>query len=577
MAASRRALLQAAMAAGVLLAQSGGARARSLLSPTLTADDLLRFRAKGQVTLLHMADCHAQLLPVYYREPDTNIGVGAAAGLVPHITDHAFLKHFAIDPGTWQAYALTSAGFEPLARAWGRVGGMDRLATLIKAIREERGRERVLLLDGGDALQGSYTALESKGADMLSVLQALGVDATTGHWEFTLGSDRVKELFGTRAEPKAAPPAFLAGNVVDTDFNEAVFDAWRMFERGGVKIAVIGQAFPYTPIANPRWMIPQWSMGIREGEIRRSVSQARARGADVVVLLSHNGFDVDRKLAGRVEGIDVIFTGHTHDALPVPEIVGRTLLIASGSHGKFLSRLDLDVSNGRIAAYNYSLIPVLSDVIDPDPDMAALVGRIRAPHEAMLGTELARTRTLLYRRDNFHGTLDDLILAAIQEQRDCDLAFSPGFRWGTALLPGQPITWDDIYNATAITYPACYRIEMTGEQIKTILEDVADNLFNPDPYYQQGGDMVRVGGMSFEIDIAQPIGRRIRNMIHLRTDQPIEAGRRYTVGGWGSINQATEGPPIWDVVGGHLKTHREVGFPASGERARNVPHVIRPL
>jgi sulfur-oxidizing protein SoxB len=376
----------------------------------------------------------------------------------------------------------------------------------------------------------------------------------------------VAELFGDILRPGTSGIPFLAGNVRDTEFEDPVFHAMRLFERGGVNLAVIGQAFPYSPIANPRWMMPSWSFGIREDGLRRSIAEARRLGAEVVVLLSHDGFDVDRKLAGRVEGIDVILTAHTHDALPQPIRIGNTLLVASGSSGKFLSRLDLVVENGRVKDFQFALIPVLADVIAPDPTMARVIADIRAPHEAMLTTELARTEGLLYRRGTFAGTLDDLICEAVLTQRDAEIALSPGFRWGPTLLAGQAITWDDIYNATAITYPAVYRVTMSGAAIKAMLEGVADNLFYPDPYLQQGGDMVRVGGMGFMVSVDADFGRRISNMHLLRTGDPIEADRDYVVAGWASTGEDTQGPPIWEVVGAHLKARRVV----SGQSARTV-------
>ncbi len=549
---SRRDFLQVAAAAAAVTGL-GQRLGRAAAQGAIRQDDLLRFAPKGQLTLLHMADCHAQLRPIYHREPSLNLGVGDARGQLPHLVGADLLARFGIPSASLEAYMLTAADYEALARAYGRVGGMDRVATLVNAMRAERGAERVLLLDGGDALQGSYTALQSAGGDMVSVMQALGVEATTGHWEFTLGAARIEELFGTLGKPGSSGLAFLAGNVRDTDFEEPVFPSTRLFEKGGVAVAVIGQAFPYTPIANPRWMIPNWSFGIREQALRASIADARRQGAEVVVLLSHDGFDVDRKLAGRMEGIDVILTAHTHDVLPVPLQVGRTLLVASGSSGKFISRLDLEVANGRVTDFAYALIPVLADAIAPDPAMADLVARIRAPHAAMLATELARTDGLLYRRDTFAGTLDQLICDAVLAERDAEVAFSPGFRWGPTLLPGQPVTWEDIYNATAITYPAVYRTTMKGDRIKETLEAVADNLFYPDPYLQQGGDMVRVGGVGFTVDVDAVLGQRIRNLELLRTGAPVAADKDYVVAGWASVNEGTEGPPIWDVVATHVK------------------------
>ena len=556
-------------AAAATVSGLGNAFGRAAAQGAIRQDDLLRFVPKGQVTILHMADSHAQLKPLYFREPSLNLGVGQARGQLPHLVGEDFLSSFGIAAASLDAYMLTSADFEALARTYGRVGGMDRVATIVNAIRAERGSDRVLLLDGGDSLQGSYTALQSKGGDMIAVMQALGIDATTGHWEFTLGAARVVELFGTRDRVGSSGIPFLAGNVRDTDFDEPVFHSTRLFEKGGVGVAVIGQAFPYTPIANPRWMIPEWSFGIREDSLQKSVTAARNSGAEVVIVLSHNGFDVDRKLASRVEGIDVILTGHTHDALPTPMHVGGTLLVASGSNGKFVSRLDLDVEHGRVKDFAYALIPILADAITPDAKVAQLIAGIRAPHEAMLSTELGRTQGTLYRRGTFAGTFDDLICNAVLAQRDAEIAFSPGFRWGPTLLAEQPITWEDIYSATAITYPAVYRTTMDGAAIKATLEGVADNLFYPDPYLQQGGDMVRVGGMGFTVHVDRALGERISNMHMTGTGAAIEANRSYVIAGWASINEDTEGPAIWDVVAAHVKG-RAVVPPQTGQTVKFV-------
>jgi sulfur-oxidizing protein SoxB len=536
---SRREFLQVAAATAAILPS---ASARAFAQQRLTQGELLAFAPLGNVTLLHVTDVHGQLVPVHFREPSSNIGVGEAKGQPPHITGPEFLKRFGIPEKSAAAYALTSEDFAALARSYGRIGGLDRLASVVKAVRADRGDDNVLLLDGGDTWQGSLGANRTKAQDMLDCFKLLKPDAMTGHWEFTYGTDRVKEL------AEALGFAFLAQNIRDTEWQEPVFDAYKLFDKGGVTVAVIGQAFPYTPVANPRWMIPTWSFGIREDGVRASVEKARAEGAQLVVLLSHNGFDVDRKLASRVEGIDVILTGHTHDALPEAVQVGKTLLIASGSHGKFLSRLDLEVEGREVTDFHYKLIPLFSDAITPDPEMAAQIAKVRAPFAAELAREVGRTESLLYRRGNFAGTFDDLICDAILQERDAEIALSPGFRWGTSVLPGSAITVEDIHNATAITYPNAYRMPMTGARLKEILEDVADNLFNPDPYYQQGGDMVRCGGLGYTIDVGKPMGSRISGLTHLKSGQPIEAARDYTVTGWASVNERTEGPPVWELV-----------------------------
>jgi len=542
----RRALLQVAAATAAL-----GASRTSGQSRVPTQADLLRFKATGQVTLLNFTDLHAQLVPIYFREPSANLGVGTDRGLPPHLVGEKMLEAYKLGRGSAEAYALACTDFEGLARTYGRIGGVDRLATLIKAIRAERG-DKVLLLDGGDSWQGSYGALQSRGADMVRVLNALKPDAMTGHWEFTYGAKRVEQLV------KELPFPFLAGNVKEATWGDPVFPPSAVFERGGLRIGVIGQAFPYTPVANPRYLIPDWSFGIEEDKIAANVAKLRNDKVDLVVLLSHNGFDVDRKLAARVTGIDVILTGHTHDALPAPVKVGDTLLVAAGSHGKFLARLDLEVRDRKVQAYEFRLIPVLSDAITPDPEVAALIREQRAPHAAMLDKVLGHTESLLYRRGNFNGTFDDLICQALLAERDAEIALSPGFRWGASLLPGQEIRAEDVFNQTAITYPAAYRTEMTGAYLKEVLEDVADNLFNPDPYYQQGGDMVRAGGLAYTLTVDKPVGQRISDLVLLRNGEKIDAGKKYTVSGWASVNEATEGPPVYDVLAKYIERVRTV-------------------
>jgi sulfur-oxidizing protein SoxB len=552
---SRREFLQATAAASALILGSGlGPLGRLAAQQRLTEADITRFDPLGTVTILYVADTHAQLMPLYFREPSANLGVGEAKGLPPHLTDAEFRKAFNIAAGSADGYALTADDFVSLARNYGRMGGMDRVSALINAVRAERGNHKVLLLDGGDSWQGSWTSLQTRAQDMVDILSALKVEAMVGHWEFTYGAERVKQIADT------APFAFLAQNIRDNEWQEPVFEGRKLFERGGAKIAVIGQALPRTAVANPRWMFPNWEFGIREEDLQKQVDESRAAGASIVVLLSHNGFDVDRKLAGRVKGLDIILTAHTHDAMPGLIRVGNTVLVAAGSHGKFVSRLDVEVRDNKVAGVRFKLMPVFSDAIKPDPAMTALVEKVRAPFAKDLAHTLAKTDSLLYRRGNFNGTLDDLICNAMLSERDAEIALSPGLRWGATLLPGDPITWEDVTNATAITYPNCYRNQMTGAQLKEVLEDVADNLFHPDPYFQGGGDMVRVGGMGYAIDISKPMGSRISELTHLKSGKLIDAAKTYTVAGWASVNENTEGPPIWDVVAAHIAKRGSVSI-----------------
>ncbi len=524
----------------------------------------------GNVSLLHFTDCHAQLLPVHFREPNVNLGVGAARNRPPHLVGEALLKHFRLRPGSREAHAFTHLDFTQAAKTYGKLGGFAHLATLVKRLRAER--RASLLLDGGDTWQGSATSLWTRGQDMIEAQKLLGVEIMTGHWEFTYGAARVKEVlekdFAGRIE-------FLAQNVETSDFGDPVFKPYTLRSLGGVPVAVIGQAFPYTPIAHPRRFVPDWKFGIEEERLQRLANEIRGEGAQLVVLLSHNGMDVDLKVASRVTGIDVILGGHTHDGVPVPVVVsnakGRTLVTNAGSHGKFLAVLDLDVKGGRISDYRYRLLPVFANLLRADRDMAELIEMKRAPYREKLAERLAMSETLLYRRGNFNGTMDQLILDALMEAKGAEIAFSPGFRWGTTILPGEAITYEQVMNQTAITYPRVVVTLMTGETIKATLEDVCDNLFNPDPYYQQGGDMVRVGGMTYSCDPNARRGGRIADM--RLAGRPIEAGKTYRVASWAPVADGVrdEKPdePIWDVLARYLRDKKSVA-----PRKLNVPRLF---
>ncbi|HEU4622010.1 MAG TPA: thiosulfohydrolase SoxB [Burkholderiaceae bacterium] len=546
-------VLAAAAAAGLPMA-SGVASATRLDA----LYDLPRF---GNVHLLHFTDCHAQLLPIYFREPNVNLGIADATGKPPHLVGEALLRHAGITPGSPRAHAFAHLDYVAAARTYGKVGGFAHLATLIKRLKGDR--PNAFLLDGGDSWQGSATALWTQGQDMIDACKELGVDVMTMHWEFTYGAERVKHVIEHDFKGQID---VLAQNVKTADFGDDVFPAYTMREINGATIAIIGQAFPYTPIANPRYFTPEWTFGIQEDALRSVVQDVRDKGAQAVVLLSHNGMDVDLKLARRVAGIDVILGGHTHDGVPlpvrVPNASGGTLVTNAGSHGKFLGVLDMDIRQGRLKDMRYTLLPVFANALTPDARMSALIERVRAPFAHRLTEPLAVTEGLLYRRGNFNGTWDQVILDALMQVRDADIAFSPGFRWGTTLLPNSTITREHVMDQTAITYPHATRTELTGESIKNILEDVADNLFNPDPYYQQGGDMVRVGGMTYRCDPNAKIGARIFDMrLH---GKPMDASKRYVVAGWAPVAEearAAGHPPVWDVVEAYLKTQPRLKAP----------------
>ena len=552
---NRRDFLQAIAAAAAAGLPIDASAALDLTAGAKFYDTLTPF---GNVNVLHFTDCHAQLLPSYFREPNVNLGLADSLGKPPHLVGDHLLRHFGIKPGTRDAHAFTFLEFARAAKAYGQMGGFAHLATLVKRLKASR--PGALLLDGGDSWQGSATALWTKGQDMIDASKLLGVDVMTGHWEFTHGAKRVKEVV---ERDLAGKIDFVAQNVKTTDFGDAVFKPYVTRTVNGIAVAIVGQAFPYTPIANPRYFVPEWTFGIQEEDMQKVVDEARAKGAQVVVLLSHNGMDVDLKMASRVTGIDAIMGGHTHDGVPQPTLVanrsGQTLVSNAGSNGKFLGVLDLDVKNGKVADLRYKLVPVFSALLPADPEMASYIRSVRAPYEAKLHERLAITEGLLYRRGNFNGTSDQLILDALLTEKNAEIAFSPGFRWGTTLLPGQAIRMEHLMDQTAITYPYVTVNELTGDTIKTILEDIADNLFNPDPYYQQGGDMVRVGGLRYAIEPKAAAGQRI-TMMELN-GKPIDAAKKYKVAGWAPVSDEARnagGEAIWDVVARYLRAQKTI-------------------
>ena len=528
-------------------------------------DDLYDVGHFGNVRILHLTDTHAQLQPGFYREPSVNIGVGDMRGKPPHIVGGAFLEYFNIVPGGKVAHAFTFLDYQDAAHRYGRMGGFAHLKTLIDRLRTEAGAGNSLLLDGGDIWQGTGLANASQGAEMVEAANLLGVDAMTGHWEFTYGETALRKNLGSFKGEFLAQNVFLTEDAAFSD--KPAFDpkSGRVFkpatvqEVGSMRVAVIGQAFPYVPIAHPQRFTPDWTFGIREQELQKLVDDLRnTQHADVVVLLSHNGMDVDLKLASRCTGINVILGGHTHDAVPRPVIVanpcGKTLVTNAGSSGKFLGVLDLDVGKGELRNVRYTLLPVFADLIKPDGAMAALIEQSRAPYASQYSEKLASSDQLLYRRGNFIGPMDQVICDALRQQLGAQIALSPGFRWGTTMLANQSITRGDILAETAISYPETYVQDMTGSALRAIMEDVADNLFNPDPYLQQGGDMVRVGGVDYACAPNEIAGQRISDLV-LDDGTPIEAGKTYRVAGWASVNPQN-GAPVSAVVEKYLGANK---------------------
>ncbi len=551
MSISRREFMQLI---GIAAASGMALNSKSILASP-SAEKLYDIPKYGNVHLLHFTDCHAQLKPIYFREPTVNLGVGQALGRPPHIVGEKLLNYVGIKPNTPEAYAFSTLNFEQAALTYGKVGGFSHLATLVK--RMKASRPGALLLDGGDTWQGSATALWTNGQDMVDACLELGVDVMTAHWEMTLGDKRVKEIIEKDFKGKVD---FVAQNIKTSDFGDPVFNPYVIKEMNGVSIAIIGQAFPYTPIAHPRHFVPDWTFGIQEENMQKMVDEARSKGAEVVVVLSHNGMDVDIKLASRVRGIDAIMGGHTHDGMPVPVIVdnagGKTLVTNAGSNSKFLGVLDFDVVNGNVRGFKYRLLPVFSNFLPADVAMEKLISKIRLPFETKLNEKLAITQDTLYRRGNFNGTFDQIIVDALMEVKGAEIAFSPGFRWGTSLLPNSDILMEHLMDQTATTYSYSTLSEMTGGRIKTVMEDIADNLFNPDPYYQQGGDMVRVGGMSYAIDPNAKMGSRIQDM--RLNGKPMDESKVYKVAGWAPVTEGASGEPVWDVVASWLRSHKTI-------------------
>ncbi|MEP6608687.1 MAG: thiosulfohydrolase SoxB [Burkholderiaceae bacterium] len=532
--------------------------ARDALAAAPSSARMYELPRFGNVHLLHFTDCHAQLLPIHFREPSVNIGVGPASGHPPHLVGEHLLRHFGIAPHTARAHAFTYLDFAAAAQTYGKMGGFAHLSTLVKRLRADR--PGALLLDGGDTWQGSATSLWTQAQDMVDAAKLLGVDVMTAHWEMTYGAQRVLEIVERDLKGRID---FIAQNIRTVDFGDPVFPSYTMKEMNGVSIGIVGQAFPYTPIANPRYFVPDWSFGIQDEHMQKMVDEVRAKGAQVVVVLSHNGMDVDLKMASKVRGIDAILGGHTHDGVPHPTRVknagGTTLVSNAGSNGKFLAVLDLDVTGARPVDCRYTLLPVFANLLPADPGMSAYIKNVRAPFESRLSENLATTEGLLYRRGNFNGTFDQVICDALMKVRGAEIAFSPGFRWGTSLLPGQSILMEHVMDQTAITYPYTTVNELSGAAIKTILEDIADNLFNPDPYLQQGGDMVRVGGLKYAINPAANMGHRIGDL--RLGGNLLDADKLYKVAGWAPVAENAKGAPIWDVVATYLKDLKTVAPP----------------
>jgi S-sulfosulfanyl-L-cysteine sulfohydrolase len=547
---SRREFLQM-----LALAAAGPGLHGSLAQARTLAETMYAPAKFGDVSLIHLADRHAQLLPQYYREPSARVGVGQGRNEPPFLVGEHLLERFRVMPSTPHAHALTHLRFEDAAVVYGKVGGVAHLATVVNQLRATR--PDALLLDSGDSWVGSGLAEWTQGRDGAEVSRLLGVDAMTGDWEFALGADQLKMLLAGEAKGRTS---FLAQNVRERGGGARPFRPHSIYFVGGHPVGVIGLAYPHIGRYGVKNFVPDWEFGLDEPGLQASVDSVRARGVRLVVLMSHAGLPADLKLAKRLRGVDVILSGHSHDPMPQPFVVrgqsNQTLVVSGGAHGKFLGLLDLRMGDSGVLDYRYSLLPIFSRLIKPDAEMAAAVDRLRQPYAARLDETLAITEGALYRRDTFKGPFDQLVLDILRSTTKAEIAIGPGYRFGATLLPGDAITWQHILDYTAGERGYCEE-ELSGAEIRNRLEAWSDEVFNPDPYEQSGEDMVRTAGLDFECDPAADHGRRIRRAFVGK--QSLEDGRRYKVVSWGVRSLAATGTQsVAGVVADYLRRAKNI-------------------
>jgi sulfur-oxidizing protein SoxB len=566
---SRRDFLQFAGALGLLSATGtnlfAGEAAKEKIK-NLSFSDIVDFKAKGKVSLLHICDLHAHIKPLYWREPSTLISAKNLVGTPGFICGDSFLDYYGVKEGTVDQYFDTHNDFSALAKKFGKMGGISHMKPMIDHVRKERGDKNVLLLDSGDTWQGTAVALHTKGEAIVDAQKYLGVDVMVGHWEFTYGKERVMELI------EKFKGEFISQNVIDDDpfsddFEELIFPPYTIKEVGGAKIGIIGQSFPFTSTANPKKFTEGWSFALRHESLQEYINELRnEKKVDCIVVLSHDGFSVDQELAKKVTGVDFILSGHTHDPSPKPIVVNNTVILIAGSHGKYVGRLDLDIEKGKVKDYEFKLMPVASNLIPADKKGDELIEKWYKPYNNELNEVLGTTKGLLYKRDTFYSTFDALIGEAIQTEMKSDIVFTPGYRWGTTLIPGDKILKDNVYEMTAITYPEVYTFELKGDKIAKLMEDIADNVFNENPLLQQGGDMSRLTGASYSIKISGGAGKRISEF--MIGGKPIDLKKTYLVSSWGG-NLQNAGKhldekkirPVYDVVSDYIRKKKVIDIP----------------
>ncbi|ADN09044.1 thiosulfohydrolase SoxB [Sulfurimonas autotrophica] len=564
---SRRDFMHIAAIFGLTAATSSFASSQKI--EQIGLKDIYQFNSMGNFTLMHICDLHAHVKPLYWREPSTLISAPNLVGTPGFLCGEAFAKHYGLEPSSLDAYFDTYIDFSKLAKKFGKMGGIAHIKTLTNHIIKERGKENVLFLDSGDTWQGTGVALKTGGEAIVKAQNYLGIDTMVGHWEFTYGKERVKELIDM------LDAKFISQNIVGDDpfadeYEELIFEPYTIEERGGAKIGIIGQSFPFTSTANPKEFTEGWSFGLRLETLQEYVDELKnEKKVDCVVVLSHDGFSVDQEVARKVKGIDFILSGHTHDPSPEPIVINDTVIVIAGSHGKYIGRLDIDAKDGKVNGYEYKLIPIASNIIPADPEGVKLVNKLYAPFDKEFNEVLGQTKGMLYKRDTFFSTFDQLINDAIIDEMKCDISFTPGYRWGTTVLAGDNILMDNVYEMCGITYPDVYTFELKGEKIATLLEDIADNVFNANPLYQQGGDMSRLGGVTYSIAVANKAGKRISNL--KIGGKPIDLKKTYVVSSWGGNLQKAGANlqtdkirPVYDVVRDYIKREKVVDVSNKG-------------
>ncbi|NLD72906.1 MAG: bifunctional metallophosphatase/5'-nucleotidase [Chloroflexi bacterium] len=382
-------------------------------------------------------------------------------------------------------------------------GGHARIAALIAAERR-RHPGAVLALDNGDTLHGTYPVVHSEGEALLPILNAMGLDGMTAHWEFAYGPARFKALAQRLNYP------MLAINCYEEASGELAYPPYVVYEAAGLRVGVIGIAATIVDKTMP----PSFSKGLRftlgNEELPGHISHLRQEErADLIVVVSHLGFPQEVRLAEEVEGIDVLLSGHTHNRIYRPVLVNGAIIIQSGCHGSFLGRLDLQLEGGKVVDWRHALITVTEDLPE-DPVVRERVEAALATDRSDLAEQVGETRTPLHRYTVLEAPMDNLLLQALQSETGAEVAFSNGWRYGAPIPPG-PITLNDLWNIIPVNPPVS-TCDLTGEEIWDMMEENLEHTFARNPYDQMGGYVKRCLGLNLYAKIENPAGQRIQQI-----------------------------------------------------------------